>query len=157
VRLLKYLAKVPPNAGPGQVVVARRRPIGHDDSVPSTEVTSPGPDDVLVIRRSTRKTALWAAGIGTAALLCGLGLLQRATSAKVTGGVFLLLLGVLAPAFGYRLLKPRDLLRVGPEGIDQLAYRPRAFIPWEEITDILRGPARAPRTSGSRCATPRGS
>lgn len=90
-----------------------------------------------MIRRSTRKTALWAAGIGTAALLCGLGLLQRATSAKITGGVFLFLLGALASVFVYGLLKPRDLLRVGREGIDQLTDRPRVFIPWEEITDIF--------------------
>jgi hypothetical protein len=114
--------------------MAGRRQIGHDAFVSSTDVADPGPHDVLGIRRSTRKTALWAAGVGTAALLCGLGLLQRATSARVTGGVFLLLLGALASVFVYRLLKPRDLLRVGLEGIDQLADRPHAFIPSTQPT-----------------------
>lgn len=94
------------------------------------------PEDVLVIRRSPRKMAAWTLGTGLAAVLFALGLFQRELAAKVTGAVFFVLLGGLALILLRRWIKPRDLLRVGPDGIHQLAVPPRVTIPWEQIADI---------------------
>lgn len=99
-------------------------------------MTSAGSEEVLVIRRSAGKTASWALGCACAAILLGLGLFQRNMGAKIIGGVALLGFGLGALGFLHRLRKPRDLLRVGPDGIDQLAVRPHATIAWDEITDI---------------------
>ncbi|HUE26509.1 MAG TPA: STM3941 family protein [Solirubrobacteraceae bacterium] len=102
-------------------------PIGDDLPV--------GSDEVLRIRRSTRKTALWAVG---AAILtaASVGLLSENLGYKIAGVIGLLLFGAATVMLLVRLVRPRDLLRAGPVGIDQLAVRPHVTVAWAEITDI---------------------
>lgn len=92
-------------------------------------------NEVLRIRRSTRKTALWVVG---AAILtvASVSVLSGNIGYKIAGVVGLLLFGTATVMLLVRLVRPRDFLRAGPVGIDQLAVRPRVTIAWAEITNI---------------------
>jgi hypothetical protein len=93
-------------------------------------------DDVLRIQRSRRQAALWTAislGMGVACLVL---LVPGNAGAKVLGIVAALLFFAVAVKLSRDLKAPRDLLLIGPEGIDQRAVRPHGLIPWREIADI---------------------
>jgi hypothetical protein len=101
--------------------------IGEDLLVESNEV--------LRIRRSKRKTALWV--VGAAILtIASASVLSKNVGYKIAGVAGVLLFGAATVMLLVRLVRPRDFLRAGPVGIDQLAVRPHVTITWGEITDI---------------------
>lgn len=88
------------------------------------------------IRRSGPKTAVWAVVSAGMAVGSMLALYPKNTGGKILGVAGLLLFGAAALKLLFWLLSPRDLLRTGPDGIEQLAVRPQVLIPWAEISDI---------------------
>jgi hypothetical protein len=90
----------------------------------------------LRIRRSGRKTAVWAVVSAAMAIGSLLALYPTNTGGKILGVAGLVLFGAAALKLVFWLLSPRDLLRTGPDGIEQLAVRPEVLIPWAEISDI---------------------
>jgi hypothetical protein len=90
----------------------------------------------LRIRRSGRKTAVWAVVSAGMAVGSMLALYPKNTGGKILGVAGLLLFGAVALKLIFWLLSPRDLLRTGPDGIEQLAVRPQGLIPWAEISNI---------------------
>ena len=94
-----------------------------------------GSTDVLRIRRSVRKTALWA--VGSAILTFGsVGLLSENLGYKIAGVIGILLFGAATVMLLVRLVRHRDFLRAGPEGLEQLAVRPHVTLAWADIADI---------------------
>lgn len=91
--------------------------------------------DVLRFRRSVRKTALWAVGSAVLTLGC-VSLLSQNLGYKIIGVMGILLFGAATVMLLVRLARPRDFLRAGPEGLEQLAVRPHVTLAWEQISDI---------------------
>ena len=94
------------------------------------------PNGELRIRRSRSKVALWTVIALAMGAACSVYLLPGNIGAKLLGAVGALLFFGAAAVLLRDLLAPRDLMLIGPEGIDQRALRPHVLIPWEEITDI---------------------
>jgi hypothetical protein len=91
---------------------------------------------VLRIRRSRRQSAVWTAislGMGIA---CVVILWPGNAGAKILAIVGALLFLAAAVKLSRGLLAPRDLMLIGPEGIDQRVVQPHVLIPWREIADI---------------------
>jgi hypothetical protein len=84
-----------------------------------------------------RKPALWLLLCAAVAALFGQAVFQPGLAVEVVGAVVSLLCIALSLRFVLLLFRPRDFLRAGPAGIDQLAIRPHCTIPWEQVTDIL--------------------
>jgi hypothetical protein len=79
---------------------------------------------------------LWtiiAVALGAACLVY---LLDGNLGSKILGIAGAALFFGVAAILLRQLLVPRDLLRVGPDGIDQRAVRPHVLIRWDEIVDI---------------------
>lgn len=90
---------------------------------------------MLRIRRSARKTALWT--VGSAILTFGsAGLLSENLGYKIIGVIGIVLFGAATVMLLARLVRPRDFLRAGPQGLEQLAVRPHVTLAWAEIADI---------------------
>jgi hypothetical protein len=108
--------------------------------VAGDEVASTSADAVVPVRRSAGGVAAWFIPLAAIAMasLAGLGYaVSEGDGAGIVAGALLALLFTwLAVAFGRRLFKPRDLFRIGPDGIEQLAVRPHGMLRWDEITDL---------------------
>lgn len=82
-----------------------------------------------------RKTTLWTIGSAVLTVACG-GLLSENLGYKIVGVMGLLLFGGATVMLLGALVRPRDLLRAGPDGLEQLAVRPHVTLAWAEIADI---------------------
>jgi hypothetical protein len=97
---------------------------------------SPSAAEEIVLRRSRGEAGLWL----LAALVLGFGAIGYA----VGGGVGPVLVGVvggpvflggaarIAPDF----VRPRILVRIGRDGVEQSVALPHAFVPWPAVTGI---------------------
>lgn len=95
-----------------------------------------GQNDVLRIRRSRWKVALPTA----IALGMGAGCLVWLVPTNIGGEIIGIAGAVVFFSVGLRLFRellvPRDVMLIGPEGIDQRAVHPHVLIPWGEIAHI---------------------
>jgi hypothetical protein len=97
---------------------------------------SPSAADEIVLRRSRGKAALWL----LAALVLGFGAIGYAAK----GGVGPILIGVVGGALflggaawiAPDVVRPRILVRIGLDGVEQSVALPHAFVPWPAVTGI---------------------
>jgi hypothetical protein len=97
---------------------------------------SPSAAEEIVLRRSRGKAALWL----LAALVLGFGAIGYADK----GGIGPILVGVVGgPLFlggaawiAPDLVRPRTLVRIGRDGVEQSVALPHAFVPWPAVTGI---------------------
>ena len=97
---------------------------------------SPSASEEIVLRRSRGKAALWL----LAALALGFGAIGYAAQ----GGVGPILVGVVggllflggAAWIAPDVVRPRTLVRIGRDGVEQSVALPNAFVPWTAVTGI---------------------
>ena len=93
-------------------------------------------DEVVVIRRSRGRAALVLAVTLPFTVLLAWILAQGTPGAVLFGGIGTAFFLFATVAVARDLVRPHDLLRIGPDGVDQRATSPRCFIPWSEITGV---------------------
>jgi hypothetical protein len=97
---------------------------------------SPSAAEEIVLRRSRGRAALWL----LAALVLGFGAISYADK----GGVGPILVGVVggllflggAAWIAPDVVRPRTLVRIGRDGVEQSVAFPHAFVPWPAVTGI---------------------
>jgi hypothetical protein len=109
---------------------------------------SPSAAEEIVLRRSRAKATLWLLG----ALVLGVAAIGYAAQ----GGVGPILVGVVGgPLFlggavwiAPDVARPRILVRIGRDGVEQSVALPHAFVPWPAVTGI----SVVDRGHGVKCA-----
>jgi hypothetical protein len=95
-----------------------------------------GAEEVLVIRRSRGKLAAWAI-VAVVFAVVGFGALYPENiGGMILGVIALLLFGGAAVRMLIWMVRPREVLRAGPDGLVVLAIRPPATLAWGTVTDI---------------------
>ena len=89
-------------------------------------------DEGLVVRQSRRSALRW---LVITLVLFGFGGILELKDDPVIGWIGLVFAVLGTALFGSGVLRPRSLVRLTPEGMQQPALRP-VFVPWSEITDI---------------------
>jgi hypothetical protein len=86
----------------------------------------------VVLRQSRRSALKW---LIITLVLFGFGGLLELMDDPLIGWVGLVLAVLGVALFAPGVVRPRSLVRIGPQGLEQCGVR-SLFVPWSEITDI---------------------
>jgi hypothetical protein len=89
-------------------------------------------EGVVVIRQSRRSALKW---LVITLVLFGFGGILELKDEPVIGWVSVVFAVLGVALFAPGVVRPRSLVRLAPEGVEQSGFRP-VFVPWSEITDI---------------------